>query len=466
MDPKPKVVIVGAGFGGLRAAKALRNAPVDVLLVDQFNYHTFQPLLYQIATAALEAEEVAYSARGIFHNQDNFNFRLARVKGTDWNARLLLVEQGEPIPFDYLILSAGASTNFFGIEGVEQHSFPLKSIPEAVNLRSHVIRQFEQADASPALVDEGALTFVVVGGGPTGVEMAGSLVELFSKVLRKDFPKLDVSRARVILLEAVDRVLAPFHESSQKVALEALQRMGVEVWLNEAVVRATADTVYLKSGREIPTRTLIWAAGVRANPLADALGLEQTRGGRVVVNPNLSVPGHPNVYIVGDMAASSYADGKLHPQLAQVAIQGAKHAARGIIRQLNGEPARPFVYRDYGIMATIGRNAAVAELPIRVRFRGFIAWLMWLFLHIMYLVGFRNRLNVFINWAWNYFTYDRSSRLIVDTESVAPKGLNQPGQIEKGWDGTQPLEENDLPGDDAPQQAEPAPSTVEAVSVE
>lgn len=445
MNQKPRVVIVGAGFGGLRAARALRKAPVEVLLVDQYNYHTFQPLLYQIASAALEPEEVAYSARGIFHNQANFNFRLARVTGVDWDTKYLLVEQGEPIPYDYLILTVGASTNYFGIEGVEEHSFPLKSIPEAVNLRSHVIRQFERADADPSLLGQGLLTFVVVGGGPTGVEMAGSLAELFQKVLRKDFPELDISKARVILLEATDRLLAPFHESSRRYALRTLQKMGVEVWLNEAVIRATPDTVYLKSGKEIRTNTLIWAAGVRANPLGDTLGLEQTRGGRIIVGPDLSVPGHPDVFIVGDVAASSYPDGRLHPQLAQPAIQGAKHAARQIIRRLEGKPTKRFIYRDYGIMATIGRNAAVAELPGGLRFRGFIAWLMWLFLHIMYLVGFRNRLNVFVNWAWNYLTYDRSARLIMDTTPGSPKGVNRPDRIEKGWDGTQVLEEHDLP---------------------
>ncbi|MGH2544754.1 MAG: NAD(P)/FAD-dependent oxidoreductase [Ardenticatenaceae bacterium] len=422
MDQKPRVVIVGAGFGGLKAAETLKKAPVDVLLVDRHNYHTFQPLLYQVATAMLEPEEVAHSVRGIYQKQQNFNFRLAVVQEVDWESKTVLVEEGEPIPYDFLILAAGASTNYFGVEGVEENAFPLKSMAEAIALRNHIMRQFERADAEPALIEEGLLTFVIVGGGPTGVEMAGALVELFDKVLAKDFPRLDVSNARVILVEAMERLLTPFHEQSSENAREALQRRGVELLLGETVVRATAEAVWLKSGRVIPTRTLIWAAGVRANPLAERLNLQQTRGGRIVVKEDLSVPGDPHVFVIGDMAASKDAQGNLHPQLAQVALQGAKHVAKQIQRQLRGQPTQRFVYRDPGIMATIGRAAAVAELPFGLRFTGFIAWLMWLFLHLIYLVGFRNRLNVLVNWAWNYITYDRSARLIFELEPEAIVG--------------------------------------------
>jgi NADH:ubiquinone reductase (H+-translocating) len=436
----PRVVIVGAGFGGLRAATALRKAPVEVLLVDRYNYHTFQPLLYQVATAALETEEVAYAVRGIYQRQKNFDFRLASVTGVDFENRQVMVDEGPPIFYDYLILALGASTNFFGIEGVEENSFPLKSIPEAVNLRSHIIRMFEHADANPEVIEEGALNFVVVGGGPTGVEMAGSLVELFDLVLVKDFPLLEVSRARVYLVEAIDHLLAPFHEKSRENALKVLRKRGVDVLLGEAVVRATPSEVHLKSGKVIPAQTLIWAAGVRANPLSDVLGLEQARGARVVVSDNLSVPGHPEVFIVGDMAASTEPDGTLHPQIAQVALQGGKHAAGEIRRHLEGKPPKRFRYFDPGIMATIGRNAAVAELPLNLRFTGFIAWIMWLFLHLLYLVGFRNRLNVLINWGWNYFTYDRGNRLILDLVAASPRGVHSRERIEEGWDGTRVLE--------------------------
>ena len=414
MENRPRVVIVGAGFGGLRAARELRQAPVDVWLIDQHNYHTFQPLLYQVATAALDPEEIGHNVRGIFHTQKNFHFRLGTVMGVDWAAKTLQMDQDGTIPFDYLILAAGAVTNYFGIEGVEEYAFPLKSMEEAVQLRSHIMSQFEAADADPGLIEQGVLNFVIVGGGPTGVEMSGSLVEWFDKVLSKDFPRLDVSKARVILVEALDRLLTPFDESLRQNALKTLQRRGVEVMLQEVVAKATANAVHLKSGTVIPTCTIVWAAGVRASPLGATMGFELTRGARVVVNPDLSVPGHPEVYVIGDMAASKDAHGNLYPQLAQVALQGASHAVKQIGHHLKSESTEPFMYHDPGTMATIGRNAAVAQFPFGWKFTGFIAWLMWLFLHQMYLVGFRNRLNVFVNWLWNYLTYDRSPRLILN----------------------------------------------------
>lgn len=431
LERKPRVVIVGAGFGGLRLARELRRAPVDVVLVDQHNYHLFQPLLYQVATAALDPEEIAHSVRGLFHQHRNFAFRLGRVVGADWQSKRLLMEEGQPIPFDYLVLAAGAVTNDFGIPGVAEHAFPLKSMDEALRLRGHIMRQFERADEScanvePLCVDPALLNFVVVGGGPTGVEIAGALVEWFHMVLRKDYPQLDVSRAHVILIEALDRLLAPFDEPLRENTRRMLAERGVEVLLGEAVSEVRPDAVVLKSGRVIPTHTVIWGAGVKGNPLAAAMGLELTRGGRVVVEPDLSVPGRSDVYVIGDLAASKDAQGNLHPQLAQVALQGAVHVARQIERHVRQRrltespasdapramPGEPFVYRDPGTMATIGRHAAVAQFPIGWRFTGFVAWLMWLFLHLVFLIGFRNRLNVLINWVWNYLTYDRSSRLI------------------------------------------------------
>ncbi len=410
---KPRVVVVGAGFGGLTLARALRRASVEVLLIDRQNYHTFQPLLYQVATAGLEPEEIAHAVRGIFQRQKNFSFRLGTVVGVDEAAKAVLLEDGDRIAFDYLVLATGVATNFFGIEGAEAHSFPLKSLPEAVALRSHIIRQFEQADRDRSLLERGALTFVVVGGGPTGVEMAGALVELFQKVLRKDFPHLPLDRARVVLVEASPRLLGAFHETSQAFALKKLARRGVEVRLDEPVVRLEADAVTLQSGEVLPTQTLIWAAGVRTPPLVEALAMEQTHGGRLVVQHNLSVPDHPDVFVIGDMAGSRDEEGRLHPQLAPVAMQGARHVARQIRRRIAGQPTTAFRYTDKGIMATIGRNAAVAELAFGLRTSGFLAWVMWLILHLVLLIGFRNRLNVLVNWAWNYFTYDRSARLIM-----------------------------------------------------
>lgn len=410
----PRVVIVGAGFGGLKVAQQLRRAPVVVTLVDARNHHIFQPLLYQVATAALNAEEIAQSVRGLFHGYPNFDFRMARATGVDWEGKRLLVDSGDPIPFDYLVLAAGAVTNDFGVEGVAQYAFGLKSVEEAIALRSHILRQFECAHNDPAQIEQGALEVVVVGGGPTGVEMAGAIVEWFKRLMPRDFPHLDIGRAHVVLVEAMDRLLAPFDPSLQRNTLEVLRRFGVEVRLNEAVTRVTADAVHLKSGEVIRARTVVWAAGMKSSPLAQALGVELGRGGRIVVNPDMSIPGHPDAFVIGDLALGKNPDGTLHPQLAQAALQGGKHVARQIQRRIHGQSTEPFIYRDPGTMATIGRSAAVAQFPNGWKFTGFFAWLMWLFLHLIYLIGLRNRLSVFLDWVWHYFTYDRSARLLVD----------------------------------------------------
>ena len=410
----PKVVVVGAGFGGLRVVEHTKDLPVEITVVDPNNYNVFQPLLYQVATAGLEPEEIAHPIRGLFHDQKNAHFRLAGISGVDWAAKQLQTHHNGDIPFDYVVFAAGTVTNDFGIEGIKQHAFSLKNLEEAVAIRSHVIRQFERADANPSLIDNGVLTFVVVGGGPTGVEMAGALSELFQMVLRKDFPRLQVGQAKVILLEALDKLIPAFDPSLQKNALEELQRRKVEVRFQQAVVKVTPEAVHLKSGEIIPTQTVIWAAGVKANPLAQALGVELTRGGRVVVNDDLSIPNHPNAFVIGDMAAGKDTAGNIYPQLAQGAIQSGKHVAKQIGRVLRGEPTEPFAYKDPGFMATIGRNEAVAQFPSGAKFRGFIAWLMWVGLHLISLIGFRNRVQVFVNWVYNYFTYDRSARLIME----------------------------------------------------
>jgi NADH dehydrogenase len=413
---QPRVVIVGAGFAGLAAAKVLAKTPARVTIVDQHNYHLFQPLLYQLATGMLEPADIASPIRGIFHSRSGVYVQLGEVTGVDFDARQVLIEGDEPLAYDYLILAAGASVATFGIPGVEEYGFPLKSLAHSVRLRSHLLRQFELAEIDPSLVDEGALTVVVVGGGPTGVEMAGSTVELFHHVLKHDFPELEVGRSRVILLEATDHLLPPFHPESRQHAVETLQKRGVEVMTGQAMDRVTPNEVTLKDGTVIKTRTLVWAAGVRVCPLADALGVEQTRGGRVVVNDDLSLPGHPEVYVVGDMAASTQEQGGLLPQVAQVAIQGARYAGKQVKARIEGRTPDPkrFTYKDKGIMATIGRHAAVTELPNGPRFKGALAWFMWLALHLVYIVGYRSRLAALLNWAWNYITYDRHARLIFD----------------------------------------------------
>lgn len=435
MNGRPRVVVIGAGFGGLAAAKALKRAPVDVLLVDRNNYHTFQPLLYQVATAALDAGDIAYQVRGIFHKQRNFSFHQANVVNVDAHANTLKLEDGSELPFDYLIAAPGAVYNDFGIPGVREHAYVIKSLERALALRGQILAQFERAAADPSLVERGALTFVIVGAGPTGVEMAGALVELFQRVLPADYPELDLRLARVVMLEAADAVLAPFSEASQKYAERVLRRRGVDVRLASMVAEAREDAVILRSGEVIPTKTIIWAAGVRASPLAERLGPDLLRGFRVPVEPDLSLVDHPNIFAIGDLsgAGPDPAAGDLWPQLAQVAMQGGRHAANTIVRRLQGRPGRPFNYADLGNMAIVGRNAGIAELSPRylsVKLRGFIGWLGWLFLHLVYLPGFRNRFSALFSWAYNYLTFDRHARLILEPKAGIDWPEMEPVRVE------------------------------------
>jgi len=416
---KHRVVVVGAGFGGLEATKALADTPVDVTVVDSRNHHTFQPLLYQVATAGLDSDDICFPVRGIFSGQSNARVRLDRVAGIDLDHRVVQLADGGDLTYDSLVLAAGAVTDSFGIPGVEEHAFGLKSLRDALDLRSHVLTCFERADADPTHLDDGTLTIVVGGGGPTGVEMAGGLSELLNGVLRKDYPGLDLRSARIVLVEMGDRLLAPFSEELSSNARDTLEARGVEVMLQTAVSRVAEDRVELADGSTIPTGTMIWTAGVRANPLSEALGVELTKAGRVVVNDDLTVPDHPEVFVVGDMAASTNRHGDPLPQVAPVAIQGARFSAGVIRNRLRGEPTGAFEYSDKGSMATIGRNDAVVELPGGIRFRGRIGWVAWLVLHLFMLIGFRNRLNVMVNWAWNYITWDRGSRII--SEEVPPE---------------------------------------------
>jgi len=432
-QPRPQVIIVGAGFAGLYAAKALRHAPVDVLLIDAHNHHTFQPLLYQVATAALDSSDVAHQVRSVFRRQPNVRFRMGRVTAVHEEAREVELEGGERLAYDYLILANGAVYNDFGVPGVREHAFVLKDLDKAVKLRGHILSRFERAAVDPRLVDEGALTFVIVGAGPTGVEMAGALVELFQRVLPPEYPELDLRVARVVLIEMGPEVLPNFGDASRRYAERVLRRRGVDVRLRSAVVNVSEDGVTLRSGEFIPCQTVIWAAGVRGNPLGEALGVQLERGFRVPVEPDLSLPGHPEVFVVGDLAAAKDAEGRLLPQVAQVAIQGGKHAARSIVRRLQGRASEPFVYRDLGNMAIIGRSAGIAELSrllLGLRLRGFVGWLGWLFLHLVYLPGFRNRLSAFVSWAYNFFTYDRHARLIL--QMGAGRGFDGPREAPGG----------------------------------
>ncbi len=415
MKPRPRVVVVGTGHAGLEAVKALRKAPMDVLLIDRNNYHKFQPLLYQVGTSGLPPGDITQPARHIFQGQENFDFLLGKVVGVDFDKKQVLLNTGRPVWYDYLILAAGASTNYFGVEGAKRYSFPLKNVPDAINLRSHVIGRFEAANRHPGLIEKGVLTFAIVGGGATGVETAGALVELFDRVFERDFPGLDVHRARVVLIEMGNALMAGYKPDLRAYTEKVLKKRGVEVRLNSAVERVTPKAVYLKGGEVIETHTLIWAAGVRANPLADELHVEQTSGYRVVVDEHLRLPDYPEVFVAGDMSGAMDPEGERYPQVAQVAIQQGIHAAETIVRTERGLPPEPFRYRDLGMMATIGRNAAIVQFPSGRGLKGFIAWLAWAVLHVVKLTGFRNRLGVLLNWTYSYFTYDRGPRLILTT---------------------------------------------------
>jgi NADH dehydrogenase len=404
------VVVVGAGFGGLNAARALRRAPVQVVLVDRNNYHLFQPLLYQVATAGLEPEEIAKPARAILRGQKNFDFRLAHVTRVDLAARRLETSAG-PVSYDFLVLAPGGETNFFGLESMQRHGLGLKGIPDAIAIRNHVLTCFEnamlEADAERR---RALLTFIVVGGGPTGVEMAGALSELIRLVLVKDYPRLNIKDVRILLLEATDTLLAAMPERLREAAGKTLWRKYIDVRFGASVVEYDGKRIQLKGGEAIPADTVIWAAGIRASPLTATLGLPLARQGRIAVEPTLQVPGHPEVFVIGD-AAYREENGAMLPGVAPVAIQMGRFVARNIMRQLRSEPLEPFRYRDQGTLATIGRNAAVADV-FGIKASGFLAWVMWLGIHIVQLIGFRNKLFVLINWAWDYFFYERAARLI------------------------------------------------------
>jgi NADH dehydrogenase len=407
---QPRVVIVGGGFGGLYAARALDGAPVEVTIVDRTNHHVFQPLLYQVATASLSPSQIAYPIRGVLSRQRNARVLLAEVVAIEPERRLVRLADGE-LAYDYLILAAGARHSYFSHPEWERLAQGLKTLDDALAIRGRILLAFERAERESDPARRAALlTFVVVGGGPTGVELAGAIGEIACTVLARDFRTIDTREAHTILVEAGTRILPSFPESLSERAVESLERLCVDVRTGEAVTALEPGAVWI-GGEKVGTETVLWAAGVEPSPLARSLGAPLDRAGRVVVQPDLTVPGHPEAFVIGDLAACGDAAGQPLPGLAPVAIQQGRHAAENLLRAITGEPLQRFRYRDRGTMATIGRAAAVVDLG-RLRVWGYPAWLMWCFIHILWLIGFRNRFVVLIEWAWAYVRFARSARLI------------------------------------------------------
>jgi NADH dehydrogenase len=404
-------VVVGAGFGGLWTARGLARRPVEVTLLDRTNYHTFFPLLYQVAAAELVPTDIAYPVRSIFRGAPNVHVRMAEMNGLDLEARRVETDGG-PVPYEYLVVAIGSEPSYFGVAGAAEHAFPLRCMDDAVPLRHHVLTRFEAAATADPARRERLLTFVVVGGGPTGVEYAGALSELIFGPLLHDFPDVAAHQVRIELVEASDTLLRGMPPALGRYTIERLKRRRVRVRLNAAVEAVDASWVRLAGGERVATETVVWTAGVRGDPRVASWGLPVTRGGRVPVTDVLSVEGRPEVFVIGDLAYREDAAGQPLPQVAQVAIQQGKCVAKNILRAVAGEPPRAFRYKDPGMLAVIGRNAAVAHV-FGFAFRGLLAWVLWLGIHISWLIGFRNRALVLVSWGWNYVFYRRAVRLIL-----------------------------------------------------
>jgi NADH:ubiquinone reductase (H+-translocating) len=420
---RPRVVIVGAGFGGLWAAKTLARSPLEVLVVDRNNYHTFLPLLYQVAAAELQPEQIAYPVRGIFRSSPNIDFLMSEVRGVDLRNRILHAD-GPAISYDYLILAMGTVTGFFGVPGAAEHAYRLKNLEQGIALRNHILDCFERAasEAEPERRQR-LLTFTIVGGGPTGVEYCGALAELIRGPLRKDFHARLVNQARIILIEALDNVLPGFPENLRSYARGRLARYGIEVLLNTRVTEVAADRLVHGGETALATETVLWTAGVTGHPRYPDWGLPTSPQGRIPVGDTLQLHEHQEVFVAGDL---SYIEGGGSlPLIAPVAVQQGRAAAENILAMEAGRSPRPFIYRDKGSMATIGRGAAVVRLG-KYTFSGFSAWILWLFVHLLYLIGFRNRLIVFIHWSFNYFLFERAVRLILPKQLFWIRRVHKP----------------------------------------
>jgi len=413
----PLVLVLGGGFAGVGAARSLKKAEVDVVLVDRHDYHTFQPLLYQLATGLLETSAVGHSLRDLVKDQDNATIHEAAVSAIDLDAKTARFEGLAPVTWDYLVLALGAEVNFFGTEGASDHAFPMYTLSNAVKLKHHVLERWEAADKDSALIDDGALTAVVVGGGPTGVETAGALAELYRSNFAKDYPGLPQEQARVVLVEAGEEIFAMFKPNLREYAKDALEQRTVEVVTGARVESVSPTRVTLTSGEVIPAHTLVWGAGLQGNSLVQSLGIELQRGNRIAVGPDLELPGHDGVYVVGDIAAIT--DSKTEqvlPQLGSVALQSGEHAGETIARRVAGKPTKAFAYRDKGTMAAIGRHAAVVQMLGGRTMKGHKAQFAWRTVHLALLPTNEDRTKAIVDWAGSELTHQRVGRIRVDED--------------------------------------------------
>jgi NADH dehydrogenase len=419
---RPRVLVLGGGFAGIGAAQKLKKSDVDVVVVDKHDYHTFQPLLYQVATGLLEQPAVGHPIRDLFHDQDNARIHQDQVTSIDLDAREVTFGELKPLTYDYLVFALGAEVNFFGVEGAADHAFPLYTLPDAVRLKNHVLRTWEEADRKPELVEDGALNVVVVGGGPTGVETAGAMAELYNGVFRKDYPDVPRDRAKIILVEAGPELFPMFKEDIRRYTEKALAKRGVEAMTGEVVESITPRRVTLKSGKVLPAHTLVWGAGLQGNELVQSLGLELERGNRIGVDEELRIPAHPEVYVVGDVAAiTDQKTSQVLPQLGSVALQSGEHAGKTIAGRLAGKETKPFKYRDKGTMAAIGRGSAVVQMLGGRTMKGKTASLAWGTVHLALLPTNQDRAKAVVDWAGAGLTHQRSGRNTVDVGEPAEK---------------------------------------------
>ncbi len=414
---RPRVVVLGGGFAGIGAARKLKGADVDVVLVDKHDYHTFQPLLYQVATDLLPPSSVGHPLRDLFHEQPNARVHKASATAVDLEQREVQFAEMEALSYDYLVLALGAQVNFFGVDGAAEHAFPLYTLADAMRLKQHILERWESADKDPSLVDDGALNVVIVGGGPTGVEGAGAVAELYRAIFSKDYPDIPQEHARIVLVEAGSDLLAMFRSKLRAYAQKALTKFGVEILVGEIVQSVAGSRVTLKSGTVIPAHTLVWGAGLLGNPIVASLGLDLERGNRVPTGPDLTVPGHPEVFAVGDIAAiSAKKEGDVLPQLGGVALQSGEHAGENIARAVAGKEPEPFSYFDKGTMATIGRGAAVMQGPHGRTMTGKSAAFAWGTVHLALLATGEDRAKAIVEWTWAGFSHERSDRISVSME--------------------------------------------------